>query len=30
MRFLEVSQPGGGRKEEPRIITPDEPRIIIP
>ena len=30
MRFLEVSQAGGGPKEEPRIITPDEPRIIIP
>jgi hypothetical protein len=31
LRFVEVSQntPGGG-KEEKRIITPDEPRIIVP
>jgi hypothetical protein len=30
MRYLEVSRAGGGTREESRIITPDEPRIIIP
>ena len=31
MRYIEVSKhaPGGGQ-EEKRIITPDEPRIIVP
>ena len=29
LRFVEATRPGGG-KEESRIITPDEPRIIIP
>lgn len=32
LRFVEVSKtaPAGGGKEEKRIITPDEPRIILP
>jgi hypothetical protein len=31
LRFVEAArQGGGGKKEESRIITPDEPRIIIP
>ena len=31
LRFVEASrQGGGGQQEQSRIITPDEPRIIIP
>jgi hypothetical protein len=30
LRFVEVARGGAGTKEESRIITPDEPRIIIP
>jgi hypothetical protein len=30
MRFVEVTRQGGAPQEGSRIITPDEPRIIIP